>query len=238
MPPVIGVTASWDMGQDKLVLNRRYLKAIEAAGGLPLILSYCREEKMMAKLVTLLDGLLFSGGVDMDPLYFGEEPLPGCGEISPPRDAFELGLAKRAFALGLPVLGICRGAQVLNIAAGGDVYQDLSSRGNLLKHSQVAPGWHPTHSIKIAEGTLLAGILGAGSLRVNSFHHQAVRRTGQGWIISAQSPDGVAEAVECPDLAFALGVQCHPELMWERYPHFLELFRALVRAASGFSKKP
>ncbi|SHJ47557.1 gamma-glutamyl-gamma-aminobutyrate hydrolase family protein [Desulfofundulus thermosubterraneus] len=237
MLPVIGITCAWDEEKKQFFLSRFYTEAVEAAGGFPLLLPYTKRESSLHIFPELLDGLILSGGGDVDPVHFGEEPLPGCGEISPERDKYELDLARRVLSLGLPVLGICRGAQVLNIAAGGDIYQDIFTQvSGCLKHQQKAPRWSPTHGIIIEENTRLARIFNAGVMRVNSFHHQAVRRLAPGFIVSARSVDGIIEAVESTGPGFALGVQWHPETMWGRDGRFLGIFAALVDASREYKR--
>ncbi|MCL6479247.1 MAG: gamma-glutamyl-gamma-aminobutyrate hydrolase family protein [Peptococcaceae bacterium] len=233
MKPLIGITCAWDEDKDMICLGGMYVKAVQAGGGVPLPLACDADEDFVDRISGAIDGLILSGGPDVDPFFFGEEPLPESREICPRRDASETALARRALAANIPVLGICRGMQVLNIAAGGDIYQDIHSQLNdrLIKHFQQAPRWHPTHEILIRQGTVMASILGPGAVRVNSFHHQAVRKVADGFIVSAQSADGVIEAVEAPGLRFALGIQCHPETLWERRPLFLNLFKRLVEAA-------
>ncbi|MFZ5631948.1 MAG: gamma-glutamyl-gamma-aminobutyrate hydrolase family protein [Bacillota bacterium] len=231
--PLIGITCAWDEDKGRVYLGGMYIKAVQAGGGVPLPLAGAADEGSLDRIAGVIDGLILSGGPDVDPVFFGEEPLPGSQEICPGRDAFEIAMAGRALAANMPVLGICRGMQVLNIAAGGDIYQDIYSQLNnrLIKHFQQAPRWHPTHEIVIRPGTVLASILGPEAVRVNSFHHQAVRKVAPGFMVSAQSADGVIEALESPDFRFALGIQCHPETLWERRPLFLNLFKKLVEAA-------
>lgn len=231
MPPVIGITCSWDDNSGRYYLNSLYARAITAAGGLPVLIPDCLGQNEIGELPSLIDGLLLTGGGDVDPEYFGEEPLPPCGEIAPVRDAFEIALVKIALAADMPVLGICRGVQVLNIAAGGDIYQDLPTQlKGCLKHNQEAPLWAPTHNIQIQPGTRLENIFREKVIRVNSFHHQAIRNPAPGFIVCARASDGVIEAVESTQHRFALGVQCHPEGMWEKDPRFLKLFSALIEA--------
>lgn len=240
MKPLIGVTCSWDEEKGRIFLGRMYLEAVRAAGGIPLPLDCTSDGDATAGIAGVINGLILSGGPDVDPVFFGEDPVPACGEICPERDQFELALARVALASGIPILGICRGIQVMNTAAGGDICQDIGTQqpGSRIKHFQEAPRWHPTHGIAVLEGTVLASILGAGPLRVNSFHHQAVRRVAPGFIVSARSADGVIEAVESPDLPFALGVQCHPETLWKRHPAFLKLFVSLVDSARQNCTEP
>lgn len=227
MKPVIGITPNYAGGTRLYTLHRAYAAAVEAAGGLPVLLF---PPAPPGRLPGFLDGILLSGGGDIDPLLFGEEPLRECGEISPLRDAFELPLCRMALRHGIPLLGICRGMQVLNIAAGGSIYQDiLAQAGATLKHSQQAPRPHGTHSVMPEEDSLLAALWGRRRIAVNSFHHQAVARLGEGFRAAAHSPDGIIEAIERQDGAFALGVQWHPEAM-ETEEQAL-LFSAFVQAA-------
>ncbi len=233
--PLIGITCAWDEESGSFCLSRMYIESVEAAGGVPLLLASAADGVSLERMVGAVDGLVLSGGTDVDPAHFGEEPVPAGGELCPERDAFELALAKLALAADMPLLGICRGMQVLNIAAGGDIYQDMASQMEepLLKHFQQAPRWYPTHGITVLQGTILASLLGSGPARVNSYHHQAVRKVAPGFVVSARSGDGVIEAVEAKGLLFALGVQCHPEAMWKKHPVFLNLFRKLVEVAVG-----
>jgi len=227
--PVIGITCSQDLAEDRTYLTETYLRAVEAAGGLAVLLPplegcahrYCR----------LVDGLVLSGGVDLDPFWFGEEPLPGMGKICPARDAMEVALVREALAHDKPLLAICRGMQVLNVAAGGSIYQDLRGQvPNLLKHMQEAPRWYPTHGTDVLAGSRLAGALGSGT-RVNSFHHQAVKVIAPGFRATAWAPDGVVEAIESEGHRFVMGVQWHPEDMATRDRQQLELIRMLVAAS-------
>lgn len=208
-----------------------YAAAVEASGGIPVIIPVMHPG-LAPELVAHLQGILFAGGVDVDPSYYGEEPLPGLGQVTPERDALELALAREALDRGVPVLGICRGVQVLNVAAGGTLYQDLASQlGKVLKHRQEAPRWYESHAVRIDPGSRLAAVVGTSELRVNSFHHQAVREVAPGLRAVAWAPDGVVEAVEAVNHRFALGLQWHPEEMWRRYPVHLKPFAALVEAA-------
>lgn len=232
MPVTIGITCSWDDNRGRYCLNSLYAKAIVAAGGMPVIVPDCLGKREIEKLLALIDGLLLSGGGDVDPVYFGEEPMLPSGEITPARDAFELEVVKMSLVVDLPVLGICRGAQVINIAAGGDIYQDINTQlKDCLKHYQKAPFWAPTHNIQIQPGTRLEAILQEKIIRVNSFHHQAIRHLAPGFVISALSSDGVLEAVESTIHRFVVGIQCHPEGMWEKDSRFLKLFCALIEAS-------
>lgn len=231
MRPLIGITCSEETDGHRLYSNRGYAGAVAQAGGLPLLLPAFGG--LEADFLKKLDGILLSGGGDVDPFLFGEEPLPATREISPRRDAFEIELTRQALGAGIPVLGICRGSQVLNIAAGGTICQDISLVVQApLKHSQQAPRWYPTHGLELLPGSLLARALGENSIRVNSFHHQAVDRVAGGFKVAARSPDGIIEGLEAEN-GYAVGVQFHPEDMWEQDRSFLNIFKSLVEAAAA-----
>lgn len=231
MQPVIGITCSFDQHLERYCLAQEYVRSVEAAGGIPVALPALKNISLVPRHLAWVDGLLLSGGADVDPAFFNEEPWPWTGEITPERDWYEIELVSRALAGSMPILAICRGMQVLNIAAGGSIHQDIG-RGirKTLKHSQQAPRWYPTHRVDIEPGTKLAAVFQTESLRVNSFHHQAVKNPAPGFTVAARSSDGVIEAIEATGEGFALGVQFHPECMWERDIKFLELFKALVKA--------
>ena len=229
--PIVGVTSSFNLVGHSFCLEESYIEAIMESSGIPLIIPPQKSEEDIKKIFRQIDALLLPGGPDVDPIHFGEEPQYKL-EIDPERDNLELILAKMAFSEDKPILGICRGIQVMNIAAGADIYQDLiAQRPGTLVHKQNAPKWHSTHEVEIQPETMLLKILGESHLRVNSYHHQAVRKLAPGFRASALAKDGVIEAIENPSLNFALGVQWHPELMWKRYALFKRLFVALIRAA-------
>ena len=230
----IGITFTPDKDPSlKNSVEMEYIDAIERHGGLPIPV-LARNRDSWQDILKLVKGLVLSGGVDVDPYYFDEEPLLGCGQVTPERDKMEILLIKTALAKKLPILAICRGVQVLNIACGGDIYQDLTLKsGRQLEHMQQAPRSYPFHSISIREGTLLGRILGQkNKLRVNSFHHQAVKNPGNGLQVSAVAEDGVIEAIESTLHPFVLGVQWHAEALdAENRPAGGEIFEAFVRAA-------
>jgi len=230
--PLIGITCSWDEEKGRYFLPEAYAGAVTAGGGIPLLLAYNWDHSALKGITGTISGLILSGGVDVDPFHFGEDPISAGGEVTPLRDEFELMLAREALSSNMPVLGICRGMQVLNIAAGGDLYQDLSQLNTgAIKHVQQAPRWHPTHEIEVRAGTMLASITGVSRVRVNSFHHQALRKLAPGFTVAACSVDGIIEAVEAQNYLFAMGLQCHPECLWKSNRLFLSLFEKMVEAA-------
>lgn len=232
MKPIIGITCSYDYDKASYHLASAYTKAILAAGGLPVILPNLKDTDDIKGLLNRINGLLLAGGGDVDPIFFGEEPQKACGFISPERDVFEIELTRLAVEKEYPVLGLCRGAQLLNIALGGQIYQDLEEFvASPCKHSQEAPRWYPTHSVKVESGTLLVKILSENTTRVNSFHHQSISQLAPGFRTCARSLDGVIEAVEKIGTGFALGVQWHPEYLWAKDSAQLNIFRAFVLAS-------
>lgn len=216
----------------RVAVPRTYVRAVEGAGGLPLLLPLTADPELIGPMLDAVDGLLLAGGGDVDPQLYGEEPLPGLGQVDPERDLFEVALVKEALRRDLPVLGLCRGAQVINVAAGGTLYQDIPSQvQRALQHDQQAPRWHPTHEVRLEEETTLARIFNCPSLRVNSFHHQSVKMVTPDFRVSAKARDAVVEGIESREHRFVVGVQWHPECMVERFPVQRLLFSALVQAA-------
>lgn len=231
--PLIGITSSLEKAEypKTLQLNRLYAEAIYAAGGLPMILPVLEDRESIEETIQRIHGLLLPGGVDVDPLLFHEEPFPGQGRIDPQRDAFELMALKLSYSMKRPCLGICRGCQMIAVALGGTLYQDIERemKDTMLKHSQEAPYWYPTHSIEIERESILGEIYGSTEAVVNSFHHQAVKDTGPHLYTSAKAPDGIIEAIEHRGDFFFMGVQWHPEHLWEREEETLDLFRTFVK---------
>ena len=206
------------------------MDAVLAAGGLPILLPHAKDAA--AAYLALLDGLVVTGGFfDVPPELYGEARREVCGPLRPERTAFEKDLLEAALAARLPVLGVCGGMQLVNVVRGGTLHQDLAVDAGISGHEQPPPKDVPSHDGVVATGTLLADLVGAGALRVNSTHHQAVRDPGEGVLVSARAPDGVVEAIELPDLPIALGVQWHPEAVARHDPSHAAIYRGLVGAA-------
>ena len=212
--PLIGITGNYEEG--RCTLNEPYYKAVRRAGAIPVILPPTQTDfESLSQWLEPLDGLLLSGGADINPVLIGEEPIPELHGINPERDECELLLCRMAADRQMPILGICKGVQVLAIALGGTVYQDIWTQheGTNVKHSQDAPRNESTHTVQVAPDSLLHRIYGQETIAVNSFHHQAVREVAPQMKVCAIATDGVIEAIEATDHRPMLGVQWHPECL-------------------------
>jgi putative glutamine amidotransferase len=230
---VAGVVRLWD-GQPRSGVNSNYVRAVLAAGGLPIIFTPDLSRDETVELFSDCDGLLLTGGEDIDPARYGATPHPKLGELDPRRDENELALVTEARARDLPILGICRGIQLCNVAFGGTLFQDLPSElPGTVDHDPPVDRQLRSHPITVAERSRLAEMLGEVEFSANSFHHQAIDRLGTGLVASAVAPDGVIEAVESADAhEWIVAVQWHPEeLAHEPEAADLKLFAALIAAA-------
>ena len=241
-PPLIGVTMSTTPDgvqadtPPRAWLNNAYFLAVLEAGGIPILLPPHLEGSALDVLWARLDGILLTGGGDVDPARFGEDRHATVSDVSDARDRLEIDVTERAMHAGRPLLAICRGIQVLNVALGGSLYQDIASEmGSPLAHSQSEPRDHATHPVKVmGEGTRLGATLGAPEVEVNSFHHQAIKRLGRGLREVAWAPDGIIEGIEITDgNTLVLGVQWHPEELVAHDPAPRNLFRTLVAVAES-----
>jgi putative glutamine amidotransferase len=242
--PLIGVTTSEVRPKERvnpvpegepvgieMALGITYLKAIEAAGGLPMVMPPLAAEAI-EPLLDRLDGICLSGGPDIDPALYEAAPHPELGPIEPDLDRFELAVAARADAREMPILAICRGTQALNIVRGGGLHQHLPDLSTEFAHRQTVPSTEASHPVEVEPGSQLAEVVGATEIElddVNSFHHQAIDRLGAGLRISARAPDGTVEAIEDPSRRFLIGVQWHAETLVHRAAE-AELFRRFVEA--------
>jgi len=222
---VIGITPSNRLND--------YLESVRRAGGEPKVLSMHDPPSLDG-----LDGILFTGGGDVDPAHYDTTRHPNTQEPDAARDAYELELAKLALAKGTPLLAVCRGVQVLNVAAGGTLVQDIPTElSQALAHQVDSPPYAIAHEVWVTPGSALQRVMreqltDGDVLQVNSRHHQAVAHAAAGFSIAATAPDGVVEAIERPDARFCIGVQWHPENFW-RTGEFRSLFEEFVKAAEG-----
>ena len=213
MKPIIGLASSFSWDDKQYTLPDSYVQAVEKNGGTPIILPQTMDNDI-PKLLEIVDGIILTGGVDVDPYTYNEPPIPQQGRIDPVRDYFEINLTKQAISMNKPVLAICRGCQVLNVAAGGNLYQDINAQvKGSMKHSGQAPNYYPTHPVKLAEKSKLAEVYGSTTTRVNSFHHQGVKALGKDLEATAWADDNTIEGIEHKKADYIIGVQWHPERM-------------------------
>ncbi len=232
MRPIIGILASYDEEKNAVTCPKTYVDSVVEAGGKPVLIPIMPGD-LAEEMLSIVDGLLFPGGDDVDPMRYGEPPSPRLGRVNPLLDAMEMNLAEKALATDIPILGICRGCQVVTVASGGTLVQDIPSQvEGAMKHNQLAPRWYGTHEVVLEQGSLAARVFGRTRLVVNSFHHQSIKNPGNMLVISGKAPDGVAETLESGK-DFRLLLQWHPECMWTKDRVFLEPFKAFCRAAMG-----
>jgi putative glutamine amidotransferase len=230
LKPIIGITGNFDLEENLYFLAESYPASIIRAGAAAIILP--PEERLVNDYIKNCHGILLSGGGDIDPAYWNEPPSWALGNINPRRDRFEIQLARKCLDLGLPLFGICRGCQILNVAMGGSLIQDIRSR---LSHQQKAPRNYAFHDIFIDEDSYLFKILGKPTIKVNSFHHQAIKKVGTQLTVSARAEENIIEAVELRDHPFAIGVQWHPECMEDA--NAVSLFKAFVEQAAIYQHR-
>lgn len=211
----------------KIRLSTGYLSSLYDLGAIPSVLTYTDDPLRIALYADAFDAFLFSGGLDVDPSYYGEELLFDNVEVDAERDRFELALMKALQGSDKAILGICRGEQLMNVAFGGSLVQHMEG------HRQQEANHVATHSVTVTAGTRLSDILGTDAIRTNSFHHQAVKAVAPSFRVSASAKDGTVEAIEGTGERFLLGVQWHPELMLGTDGHAEKIFRAFVDAARG-----
>ena len=229
---MIGVTPSRDEN-GRFFVNHDYPDALLRAGTLPVLLPLTNNQEALEEALHRVDGLLLTGGADIEPKWYGEETLPLCGEVAPLRDEMEFYLCRRALEMDLPLLGICRGFEVLNCVLGGKLYQDVAAQyRDTLKHPCYDTPRDQVHAVTTAEGTKLRQITGMEEMRVNSRHHQGVKTLGRGLIVSARAEDGLIEGVELPGKRFAVAVQWHPESLSDYRPEAQAIFNALAEACA------
>lgn len=241
MKPLIGITGTRftmtnDLPGPRLLgvsLSDDYAHGVEAAGGIPMVIPFLEQPKSIADLASRLDGLLLAGGEDVDPLLYGEQPQTGLGAIVPERDWLEIELIRAMTQQEKPIFAVCRGLQILNTAFGGTLYQDLSQQWKGTgAHAQRARRSHLSHHIRIKENSKLYELLGKNeSLFCNSFHHQAIKKLGNGLVATAWDDEGLIEAFEHPDYDFLIAVQWHPENLWRTTPVYFGLFQGFVEVS-------
>lgn len=240
--PTVLLTTSSAMRSSSLVredsfTGRNYSEAVVLAGGLPMMTA-ALDPSFAERYASLTDGLLLTGGGDIDPAEFGQGPDKNLGSVDPVRDAFEIALYRAFRAAGKPILGICRGVQLVNVAEGGSLIQHLPAVDGTWQHNQADLRGTPFHPVELAPDSRLAGAFGATHIRTNSFHHQAVDRVGAGLKVVARAGDGTIEALEGEGDPFLVAVQWHPEMAFKTHPEHHAPFRAFVDALKVAARSP
>jgi len=238
MKPMIGVLPLYDENKESYWMLPGYMKGIEEAGGIPVMLPLTAEPEILMNLAQMMDGFLFTGGHDVNPALYHEETLEVCGTPCQDRDAMESVLFQQILQLDKPALGICRGLQLFNVLLGGTLYQDLplqfqSEARVIIEHKQKPPYSQPVHQVDVEKGTLLYDLLQTDTLRVNSYHHQGIKDLAKPLVAAATAEDGLIEAVVMPEQRFMMAVQWHPEFMYQEDEPSFKLFTAFVKACQG-----
>jgi len=231
LKPLIAVVAHTELNRFGVLANNLsviYTEAVEKAGGLAMILPFTQQQDIIPLLVEKADGFLFTGGIDVDPAFYGEKGIAGLGSVSTELDRFQMTVFHVVMACRKPVLAICRGIQLINVALGGSLFQDIPSQFStpVLKHMQDALSFDVDHPVTIAPGSRLFDLFGA-TIMVNSRHHQSIKAIGRDLFVTAMAPDGVIEAAEHKTLPMDL-VQWHPELMLRKNDDMLCLFESFI----------
>lgn len=248
MKPIIGVTPDYNAGDQEdmggkeptYFLRARYLQAIENSGGIPLIFPLLPDSRGLRRILLQINGLLITGSdSDLAPELYGEKQRFKFDLMSQARSTLELTITKLAYRNNVPILGICGGTQSLNVALGGTLVQDIPLEINTaISHKPPNSATKLVHPVQVAPQSLLRRITGRTTIHVNSSHHQSIKRVAPPLLQAAVAPDGVIEAVEAKNGGFCLGVQWHPEYLYDRDPIQRRLFHAFIRAAENFSQKP
>lgn len=247
MRPLIGITCSrvvggaWSQNSPGHFMDYtfdEYSSAVHHCGGAPILIPTTQNHESLQSICERLNGVVLTGGPDIDPHFYGEEPLSGLGEIDEAIDLTELAVAKIALKKDLPILGICRGLQVLNVSEGGTLYQDIPSQvKESINHLQKKDKRVNTHNVHIDGNTVLHSIFKRKKIRVNSRHHQAIKDLASSLIATTWTQDGLIEAAENPSKSFVIGVQWHPEGTWEKDPFSKKLFHSFIRASKLAAKQ-
>jgi len=229
--PLIGIIPLYDEDKESYWMLPGYMKGIEMAGGLPLMLPLTSHEPMLQQIVDTFDGFLFTGGQDISPLLYKEEPLKECGMPCNERDKMEIELLKRVMQKNKSALGICRGIQLFNVVFGGTLYQDLASqRYSGVEHHQLPPYDQPVHKVSILKNSPLYQLLKTKIISVNSYHHQAIKDLSSVFQVMAYSEDCLIEGIYCPDKKFIWAIQWHPEFLYHKDKNSQKIFKAFVDA--------
>lgn len=236
--PIIGITTMIEPDGD-LHLRPSYINAISDLGGVPMLLAKCDNEDAIKEQVNRIDGLYLTGGTDINPSTYDEEPHPELGFVEFGRDEYEIKLIKYAIEQGVPIFAVCRGSQLLNSINGGTMYQHLADQyeGDLIQHKQQSARDYLQHTVHVEKESKLYDIVGVDTFKVNSFHHQANNKIADEFKLAAKAPDGVVEAIEFKTDQFVLATQFHPEDVYKISEPNRKILQAFVDAAKKYDKR-
>ena len=235
--PIIGLVPLWDEEKESYWMLPGYMKAVELAGGIPLMLPLTGDGDAIEQLLSGLDGIILTGGQDVAPELYHEEPMEGMIVGCAERDSMEWKLLEAALEKKMPVFGICRGIQVMNVFFGGTLYQDIPTQlPSAVVHRPSGEYGHPSHENEVLQGTPLRDLLNADRIPVNSHHHQGIKELGKGLTAMARSDDGLVEAIVHTDYPFVWAVQWHPELSYVSDENSVKLISAFVNASSDYKR--
>ena len=236
--PLIGVLPLYDLEKESYWMLPGYMKGIEEAGGIPVMLPVTSDPDEIRQLSEEMDGYLFTGGPDIEPSLYGEEKCETCGVCCDLRDAMEIPMFHAVYEKNKPIFGICRGIQLINTALGGTLYQDLpSEHPSSTVHRQTVPPSQPTHSVTLIADTPLREVIGTDTMMVNSCHHQAIKTLGKDLSVMAVSEDGLIESVYAPEKYFVQAVQWHPEFMHLVNENSRKILRHFVKACEEYIER-
>lgn len=231
MKPIIGIFMQID-NDGKHMLMPQYITAVQGSGGFPILLPYTTSDEDVERYVSMCDGFIYTGGYDIDPKHYNEPRDEMCGEHEPYRDDIELRSFGPIFESGKPILGICRGEQLINVALGGTLYQDIPSQlGEKFPHRQAEPPLSPSHSVRVLPDTPLYELVGRDEIVANSFHHQSVKKLGEGLEVMAYAEDGIIEAFRHKSHPFLWAFQWHPERLYHIDGDAVKIFDKFISAA-------
>lgn len=236
--PLIGVVPLYDKRKDTYWMLPGYMKGIEDAGGIPIMLPMTADVESISIMATKFDGFLFTGGQDVNPELYGEQVESICGELCHERDVLEKLLFQYVIEFDKPIFGICRGLQLFNALLGGTLYQDIPTQlkaDNMVEHTQRPPYSKPIHTVYIEKGNPLYRMINAEELAVNSYHHQGIKKLSDQLTAVAQAKDGLIEAVVMTEKKFVLAVQWHPEFSYAVDDYSFKLFLEFIKACDGNS---
>ena len=234
MKPIVGISPLYDEEKRGLWMRPGYLDVLYACGAIPLVLPFDSDKVDIEQILSICDGLLLTGGPDIDPALYGQERYEACDKPQHVRDELEYRLIEKALDEDIPLLGICRGSQILNVYLGGTLYRDIATDLEApMNHRMVPPYETPCHKVILDEGEPLQALLKTSTLPVNSIHHQAIHKIAPELVQLAHAHDGICEGIWMPGKRFVWGVQWHPEWIWDVDPRQQQIVQHFVDACAG-----